>query len=613
MRYGVLLALLLGSLAPAVRGDPDSGKQVIRDAELEPQLKELQSLFLQVRRGDLKMEKLLERCEQRAAAPGPRRERAIRAYMYGLVLEQLPRRGNEARRMFEQAIKLWEPFPAAMVAVAVLADRNKDTKTTRSWLRRALRHNSEYVPAIVKQARLAQREGDLEEAERLFKKSIDLEATSEAWIGLASVHVQYFHRSYDEKERKRHANAAVGAANAWLYTDPEDPRPRLMKANVYEDLGQPRKAVETLEEAYSRSGFKEEFRLEFLRKLHRLYFLTADIKGLQRTLARLVAHKLVTPEERDGYERKIRDLGEMRELAVMKWQIEIYLEVLENDGISIEQRRVALRRLLEFWADDVILTDKHLQRLAGKVMRRAIKELVKAPPELVVEMMQFFRNMIRDAKLTRILVHFMYPHGKTPEVRAETVRTLAACARIAALPGLLFSLRDESGMVVREVDNLLSELCERRSAVRPGIEPLDRDQRRHARQYWRDYTHTDEGGGHLIRAFGELGKIVRPEPEHTRQLRSAPMVDHTVRLVLLDNDMSWPVWQAAYEFLVRYWGKDFRPVERRGKPVEEFEREHIVAELEDFWKKDPDAPQPETPQEVTKPEPRQRDAKDEDD
>jgi len=610
MRYGVLLALLLGSLAPAVRGQPESGSKVIRNSELEPHIQELQNLSQQIRRGDLKMEKLLERYEKLAAAPGTKRERAIRTYMHALVLERLPRREGEARRVFERAIKIWEPFPAAMVEVAVLAARKRDTKTAKSWLRRALRHDPRYIPAIVKQAFLAQADGDLEEAERLFKKSLDLEATIEGWVGLATVHVLYFQRTYDEEERKRHANAAIGAANAWLYTDPEDPRPRLMKARVYEDLGQRGKAVETLEEAYSKSGFDEKFRLEFLRKLHRLYFLRADGPGLKHTLARLVKHKLVTPEERDAYQKKIRDIDEMGSFAVLKWQIEIYLDVLENDGISIEQRRVALRRLLEFWASDVILTNKHLQRLAGRVMKRAIKELVKAPPELVIEMMVFFRNMIRDPKLIRILVHFIYPHGKTPEVRAETVRTLGACAKVAALPGLLFCLRDDSGVVVREVDNLLSELCERRSAVRPGIEPLDREQRQHARRYWRDYTHTEEGGEHLIRAFAALGKIVRPEPEHTRQLQSAPMVDHTVRLVLLDNDMAWPVWQAAYQFLIGYWGKDFRPVERRGKPTEEYEREHIVAELEAFWSRDPESPQPEIPQEDPQPDPRKKKAKD---
>jgi tetratricopeptide (TPR) repeat protein len=599
MRYGVLLALWLGVLATGVRADPDSGKRVIRDSELEPHLEELQRFTMQVRKGDLQMAKLLERYEQMAAAPGSPRERAIRTYMHGLVLERL-RRDKEARRAFERAIKLWEPFPAAMVDVAVLAARHKDMKAARSWLRRALRVEARYVPAIVKQARFAQRAGDLEEAERLFKKSLDIEETIEGWVGLATVHVLYFQRTYDEEERQRHANAAVAAANAWLYTDPEDPRPRLMKARVYADLGQPEKAVETLEEAYSKSGFPETFRLEFLRTLHRLYFLTDDIKGLKRTLDRLVKHKLVTPEDRDGYQSKIRDLERMGDAALLKWKVELHLEILENDGIPIEQRRIALRRLLEFWAHDIILTDPHLQRLAGRVLKRAIKELVKAPPELVIEMMVFFRNMIPDPRLIRILVHFVYPHGKTPEVRTETVRTLAACARIAALPGLLFCLRDESGMVVREVDNLLSEVCERRAALRGGITPLDRDQRRHARRYWREYTHTAEGGAQLIRAFAELGKIVKPEPEHTRQLRSAPMVDHTVRLVLLDNDMPWPVWRAAYDFLVRYWGKDFRPVERRGVPAEEFEREHIVKELEDFWKHDPDAPQPEIPQQLPK-------------
>jgi hypothetical protein len=44
--------------------------------------------------------------------------------------------------------------------------------------------------------------------------------------------------------------------------------------------------------------------------------------------------------------------------------------------------------------------------------------------------------------------------------------------------------------------------------------------------------------------------------------------------------------------------------------VEEYEREHIVAELEAFWSRDPESPQPEIPQEDPQPDPRKKKAKD---
>ena len=71
------------------------------------------------------------------------------------------------------------------------------------------------------------------------------------------------------------------------------------------------------------------------------------------------------------------------------------------------------------------------------------------------------------------------------------------------------------------------------------------------------------------------GSVLRVEPDRT----SAPMIDHAAH-VLLDGDIPWTGWSAAYDFLVKYWGKDFRPVERRGKPVEPSEREAIVAAFE---------------------------------
>ena len=53
------------------------------------------------------------------------------------------------------------------------------------------------------------------------------------------------------------------------------------------------------------------------------------------------------------------------------------------------------------------------------------------------------------------------------------------------------------------------------------------------------------------------------------------------------------------------------PVKRRSKPVEEFEREHVVKELEEFWSKDAAAPLPETPKKKDEtPKKKKKDEKD---
>ncbi|MHC4670248.1 MAG: HEAT repeat domain-containing protein, partial [Planctomycetota bacterium] len=358
------------------------------------------------------------------------------------------------------------------------------------------------------------------------------------------------------------------------------------------------RAVETMEKAYGSADFSAKPKAEFLRRLFELYLLRHDLKGVERTLERLVKQKEVAPDEREIFEKRLEDIRKMGATAITVWEVEYFLRVVKNDGISSDVRRHALRALLEFiMNDDLVLTDKYLGELSAGMMKEAFKVLVDAPDELSMEMLRFFRNTIQDPRLIRIIVHFVYPNGKTPAVRAEAVRSLAVCSRQAALPALLYCLRDDAGMVAREVDKFLSELCERRSAVLPGIAPLTTDEIRQARRIWRAYTHSEEGAERLADAFATLSRIVENEPDHTRQLRSAPMVDHAVNLVLLDDDMPWPVWKAAYEFLVHYWGKHFRPVKRRGQPVEKFEREHVVREIEAYWQAEEQPAGPEVPEE----------------
>jgi hypothetical protein len=137
------------------------------------------------------------------------------------------------------------------------------------------------------------------------------------------------------------------------------------------------------------------------------------------------------------------------------------------------------------------------------------------------------------------------------------VRTVAACAGVAAIPAIYFSLQDASGRVAREADSQLAILCERRSPLGGGIEPFTPEQRQQALRSWTAYFRTADGAERLARAFKELsGSVLRVEPDRT----SAPMIDHAAH-VILDGDVPWPRAAAASQVL------QGSLAERRGKPV----------------------------------------------
>jgi hypothetical protein len=186
-----------------------------------------------------------------------------------------------------------------------------------------------------------------------------------------------------------------------------------------------------------------------------------------------------------------------------------------------------------------------------------------------------------------VLVHFVYPKGASEEVREEGCRSVAVHGGAAAIPALYYSLQDGSGRVVREADAQLAVLCERRSPFGGGIDPLTPEQIKQARGMWTEYFHSEEGSARLAKAFETLaGCVVRVNPA----LTAAPMIDHAAN-VLLDGDVQWAGWSASYAFLVSYWGKDFRPVDRRGKQVEPSERQTITEAFETEFNPEA-APQP---------------------
>ncbi len=272
---------------------------------------------------------------------------------------------------------------------------------------------------------------------------------------------------------------------------------------------------------------------------------------------------------------RLKDLNEMGQNAFIKAKIEDMIQVLRNPGLSVEDRLSVLRGLQEFINSEA-LDVPELRPLVLQAWRECFRILVDGPEELVVAQLRAMRNGRSPARLMTVLVHFVYPTGKTEAVREEGVRTVAACAGMAAVPAIYFSLQDDSGRVVREADSQLSILCERRSPLGGGIEAFTPEQRKQALRAWTAYFRSAEGADRLATAFAQLaGSVLRVEPDRT----SAPMIDHAAH-VILDGDIPWAAWAAAYDFLVKYWGKDFRPVERRGKPVEASERALIVAAFE---------------------------------
>ncbi|MHC4932178.1 MAG: HEAT repeat domain-containing protein, partial [Planctomycetota bacterium] len=265
------------------------------------------------------------------------------------------------------------------------------------------------------------------------------------------------------------------------------------------------------------------------------------------------------------------------------------LERFKNQGISERDRRAALRALLAFWLHEPFAMDPKLKGMRRQIITTVFKVLTASPPKVTIEILGFLRTDFPDPHLLRILVHFVYPFDddmRTPDVRVAGVRTIAKVAGRAALPTLLYCLRDEPGEVVREADRALTRICEVRSPVGEDVEPLDAKQIAHARRSWRAHFHSDDGAERMREAIRLLRGYVDMDAQFNRSQTSKPIADHIAQTVLIDADMPWSVWKPAYEFLVDYLNKEFRPVVRRGTPVTQEERPAIVAEIDKFWRGD---------------------------
>lgn len=589
------LRLLLSGLLLCVGAH--AAEDFVDDKDLEPHMQELRTRLEHARKNSLKIDDLVGYYQQQSVAKGTPKQRAINAYMYGFVLMNVLVDKKDvradAKREIQRALDLVPKFPSALVGLALLADSARDSAGAEEYLRRALEIQPGYLNARLMQGEMALKRGDLERTREIFERTLETEATVRAYSALAGVYLGLFHKTYDEKEKDRFAKRALAAAEAVKTLEPENQALRVLKAEVYLKLGRPLEAIDYLEGLYAAGDLKPEVKLRMLGYLGEIYQRQGNVEGAKRTAERVLACENVRPQERAKIAGRLKDFDTYGRNAFVKWQVEDAIENLENDGLSVEARVAYLRVLWDFINGDAI-DHPGLRALVKMAWDACFRTLVDGPPEVVVLQLRALRNgMPVQPGMMPVLVHFIYPEGRTPEIREEGVRTIAALTGPLAIPALYYTLQCDQGNVVREADNQLSLLCERRSPLGGGIEPYTQEQRRQVLLYWTKYFHTADGSERLAKSFGQLAKaIVKVQPDRT----SAPMIDHAGH-VLLDDDVPWEAWSACYDFLVRYWGKEFRPVERRGKPVEPFEREAIAKAFDEEFRGerpgvDPDKPTP---------------------
>jgi len=579
----VLAVAALAPLAPLARAADD----VILDDELKPHMQELGQRIEHWKKGRLEAKQLVEDFAVGAAAKDiTDRERAIRVWVHGYAVQQVRKDLAAARTQYRRAYKLWPRFPAACRALAGCELHRRNIPQAKRWLNRALRWDTDNIPALLAMGRIHLKLDELDEAERAFQEAREVKVTPEALIGLQDVNSIRYRRSRDEEEKREFASKIVTIAKTHVFIEPESPFAHLLLAKAYKDTGRLDRAIASLEESVANDKPSEDFKREGLLRLAELHQRRGDLGGVKEALKRVLQLDVLEGEERDRITNMLTDLDDKGMASFLIWRVEGFLEIVKNDGIDVRSRVRALDMILELIGARQLRRDPYLQALRVDMFKQIFRMLVSGKPAITKEILQWVRREIRDPNLLRILVHFVYPNTvperTPPSVRIAAVRALDEAVGLVALPTLYYCVKDPNGRVLREVDKALARYFETRSAVGLGTSGLNDVQIRASRSQWRKHVRDEFAAAKLAEAFRELTETIAPDPSQAAGQRSAPLVDHTVNLVL-DNDLPWTAWKPAYDFLVHYWGKDFRPPEQRGKPVEPGQRAAVVKALEAEW------------------------------
>ncbi|MHC4955474.1 MAG: tetratricopeptide repeat protein [Planctomycetota bacterium] len=533
------------------------------------------------------LEDVIKEYARRAEEKAPARAQAIHRFLYGKLLLMTGQR-DEAVEQWRSALRLFAEFPACHVALGNVALMNGDRKSAGREARRALKIDREYLRAYLLLASIAQAEDKWLKALGYYQRAAEIDSSSpHALRGLCLANVQLFKDSYDDARRKKYADRAAEIANIWVSMVPEDPEPRIFESVVYFELGKLDVAAKKLEQTLVEVRDLTEAQQKLC--LGRIFLVRAqmgNLEGAKDALQRILKLQSLDGKERAEFQDRLADLERRGLDARIFWEIDRWIAVLDNRGISATQRREAMRKVLGMLSDDRTIADPRFKEIVDKAFRTAVKTLKDAPPELSIDIMQFFRRRMPDPLLVRIIVHFVYPAGierkVTEAVRVEATRSLAEVGGPAALPSLLYTLADDSLAVSRAIDVALCEITERRSAIEPGAGPVTKAEQGILRRSWREWSETEAGSVALVAAIAKLDKAISGNARFNRNQRRNPVGEHVITVVLLNPDMKWEAWKAAYDFIKRYFAKDFLPPELRGKEVTPDLRKVVVDEI-DAW------------------------------
>lgn len=585
-----LLAAGLSGATPA-RAAPPQG--FIRSDEVRPRVEAMLKKAQEARMGQRRQEDVVAEYAGQAtdekAAP---RERAISLFLYGQLLALIPR-NDDAVAAWRQALATYAQFPDAHVALGRMALSKGDFKSAGKHAKAAVDIHASHLHAFVLRADIAEAQDDLAEAEHWFGRAVEEDPTQPmALQGLALTRVKRFKASYNEERKKQFSDGARRVADTWVSMNPDEAYPRVFQAQVYYALGLRDQAAQKLEATLT--GVRDLSDRDRQVCLERLFYVHAeqgDVEGAKGALARIVKLKSLPADEREHFAQRLSELENQGLNAFLKWQVDMQIEIMSNRGHSPTQRREAMRRLHELLSEPRFLSDEKLAPVINEAWRACVRTLSPpTPPELAIDMLQFFRRNLRDPKIIRIVVHFLYPQsvdsGVTENVRVEATRTVADLGKLAAVPTLLYTLNDDSRAVTRAIDVKLCSLLERRSMIAPGAGPVTEEEQKKLRLGWIEWTHSASGNEALAKALGVLHEMTAKDQRFNRKQQRNPLADHVIRVVLLDNDVGWEAWEAGYLFLRDFLGRDFLPPEKRGKVVTEELRPVLRAEIEKWYRGD---------------------------
>ena len=588
-RIPVLLCLLVPALPAPVRAQETAPPAYIRTEEVRPEFEAMIRKAQEARMGKRRQEDVVAEYASRAGdQKASAHDRAISLFLYGHLLSLIPR-NEDAVAAWREALALYPQFPDAHVALGKMALGTGDLKSATKHAKAAIKVHGSHLHAFVLMAEIAEAQDDLAAAQLWFGKAVEEDPTQPmALQGLALTRVKRFKESYNAERKKEHADAARRVADTWVSMEPDNAYPRVFQAQVYYALGLKEQAAQKLEATLTEvTDLTDRDRQVCLERLFYVHAEQGDVEGAKRALGRIVKLKALPAEEREHFSQRLAELDSQGLNAFLKWQVDQQIEIVKNRGYSATKRREAMRRLQDLLSEPKFLNDPALAPLINEAWRECVRTLSPpTPPELAIDMLQFFRRNLRDPKIVRIVVHFLYPQtseGVTENVRVEATRTMAELGKIAAVPTLIYTLNDDSPAVSRAIDVALCGILERRSMITPGAGPVTAEEQKTLRRGWTEWAHSASGNAQLTKAIQALHEATAKDQQFNRKQQQNPLADHVIRVILLDNDVGWEAWEAGYLFLRDFLGRDFLPPEKRGKVVTEELRPVLRDAIEKWW------------------------------